>query len=126
MLISLYHVSIFVYGAHAHTYASDIKNSGRQRLTEEGEIRTRSWCFLTRREYPPTMMVSFKVVTVLHDFALIGFINEDECTFSLVEMDESGTMSGKVLKQGKKIYVTLLQPGMQPVAWSGIFKKKED
>ena len=72
------------------------------------------------------MMVSFKVVTVLHDFALIGFINEDECTFSLVEMDESGTMSGKVLKQGKKIYVTLLQPGMQPVAWSGIFKKKED
>lgn len=57
---------------------------------------------------------------------LIGFINEDECTFSLVEMDESGTMSGKILKQGKKIYVTLLQPGMQPVAWSGIFKKKED
>ena len=57
---------------------------------------------------------------------LIGFINEDECTFSLVEMDESGTMSGKTLKQGKKIYVTLLQPGMQPVAWSGIFKKKEE
>ena len=57
---------------------------------------------------------------------LIGVINEEECTFSLVEMDESGTMSGKTLKQGKKIHVTLLQPGMQPVAWSGIFRKKED